>query len=221
MEKPFISNAIGSVIETVLKPVMDFFGGMVTDLLKSLGVDEETAKLIGAIGGALLTVVAVALVVILGKGAAANLMSKVGSQLAKVLARIVPDAAKTVGRTMSKSVSQAISAPSRYIGKKTGEKGALAANQMTTVAAGAQFINTAAQGVGNAVVAEKLVGAARISAELDKAIVNNQMLTRLMELIQEAYTATGNTLERARHVMSDVISDGTSAATQVVGNIRK
>ena len=100
------------MIQHVLKPLMDIIGKAVTEILKGFGVDKASAEMVGNILGAILaavtSVVVIAGVAILGKGAVSKLGHVLKKMMDEAVKKLLPDVLKHVMRNGNQILSHGI-----------------------------------------------------------------------------------------------------------------
>jgi hypothetical protein len=78
-------SPVGEAFQAVLSPLVEALAGVFEDLMLSLGVDEQTAKLIGQVLAAIVAVVLVIAATVVGVRVAARLLGPLVSKLAGAL----------------------------------------------------------------------------------------------------------------------------------------
>ncbi|MGL4735116.1 MAG: type III secretion system translocon subunit SctE [Enterovibrio sp.] len=115
METTLTSMIMDPIMQNVVMPVINFFGGLVEDMLVAMGVDPNTASIVGSALGALITVALVIVTVVACKniGPLKAALSTVGKGISNMLGKLTPEfakkAASSVGQAFGKAQTSALS----------------------------------------------------------------------------------------------------------------
>ncbi|HDT4319781.1 TPA: type III secretion system translocon subunit SctE [Klebsiella aerogenes] len=96
--KSFMADAMQPLMDAIVKPLMELLGKMFSAILEGLGVDKETAAMVGQILGAIAAAAALVVAVVV----AGSVMSKVFGVIMK---KIGMDVAEEAGKNLGKSVA--------------------------------------------------------------------------------------------------------------------
>lgn len=131
-------------IDYVLMPMAEFFGGIVESILLEMGVDEETAAMVGMVLGLLMAVAVIigAAVAMKNSTIVKAFMKKIGSVMGNILSKLTPNAAKALGQKIMASSGRMVTSAAAKMnvgGSATGAKktfdAVMKAGQSSTVAA--------------------------------------------------------------------------------------
>ncbi|MGL5291575.1 MAG: type III secretion system translocon subunit SctE [Vibrionaceae bacterium] len=102
METTLTSMIMDPIMQNVVMPVINFFGGLVEDMLVAMGVDPNTASIVGSAMGALLTVAIVIASVVACKniGPLKTAFSALGKGFSNMLSKMTPEFAKKAGSSI-------------------------------------------------------------------------------------------------------------------------
>ncbi|ONC26343.1 hypothetical protein AQ914_04470 [Burkholderia pseudomallei] len=227
-----IMSPITNLLETVLKPVMNFFSSAIGGLLKDLGVSADTAQMIGAIMGAVLTgAVLVAAAMFGGSAASSALDAAMSSEIASVIASqisefidstfgdllsTVVDGLESVTSKVSSFVTQSMDRLSSALGQDSEDMAFIA--QKADVGLGLANAGTqAGMGVYIGVIEKK---AADALADLKRDIAENKLLAKLLSQAVDAFAAQNKALSQMLEEMSNVAEAVTSTGTSILNNAR-
>ncbi len=221
-----------SYMEKAMKPVMEVFqklvkvmADMYTQVLMTMGVAEEKAKMAGAIIGAIAAVATVIAAAVVGIQAAGpvlgTVMNKVMEKLGDAFSRLVPEllkqAATSVGRGLSRLVEQL-----RGLVASASDDVTLSQlkNRLEVLLATVQIAGTASQaGLQVKSAVHKQQGAEHLAdIRVSMAIVDS-----LGDYLEEALGAFARLIEHKDEQMRRFMSDmqhSHGAALQVARNIR-
>ncbi|MGP3590905.1 type III secretion system translocon subunit SctE [Vagococcus sp. WN89Y] len=103
--RSFMADAMQPLMDAIVKPLMELFGKMFSEILQAFGVDKESADMAGQIMGA----IAAAAVLVAAVFVAGSVMSKVaGVVMQKLGADVAAETSKTVAKEASKAVGKSI-----------------------------------------------------------------------------------------------------------------
>ena len=96
------------IMENVIQPMAEFFGGILEDFLLDLGVDPDTAAIVGSVLGMLMAFASIILIAVGLKNSTLvnQVMSKLFAGMGAALSKMTPEALKTAAKTMSQSMGK-------------------------------------------------------------------------------------------------------------------
>lgn len=101
----FLADAMQPIMDAIVKPLMELFGKMFSEILQAFGVDKESADMAGQIMGAIAAAAVLVGAVILAGSALSKIagvvMQKIGTDVAK-------EASKNVAKEVSESVGKSV-----------------------------------------------------------------------------------------------------------------
>jgi invasin B len=220
-------SLLGEAFQPLLTEVMPFlvkiFASVATAVLKAVGVDDATAaeigQWIGTVQAAFAMVAAVILAVVLGKAAAAKLVTQFGKAIGQSVAKAMPEMLKAAGKVAGNASSRLSGAFSKMIGSST-DKLAVRAGQFMMAVQAAQFGNQTAQGVGRVVVADMEMDAAAVLAEFDFSMVMAQQTRQELTNVYDQFARSNEVVQWLNKKMSDVLADQAQAGKFVIGHMR-
>lgn len=196
-------NVMGKIMEPIMKLVMELVkvvGNVIGDVLTKLGVPKDiVAKIkdvLGVIAVAAMIIAAVVLTKRVAGTAAVQQLTQavtraVSAAVSKALPQIVKSAARSVGQTVDDVAKAITNTTAKVIGRdsdtlvvRTGQ--ALKASHVL------QFANQTSQGVGNIMIADMYVKAAKIMKELETGLVDSKIFRDLIQKILEYFIQTNN-----------------------------
>lgn len=99
----FMADAMKPLMDAIVKPLMELMGKMFAGILEAMGVDKETAEMVGKILGA----IAAAAVLVAGVIVAGSALSKVfGVVMKKIGLEVGEEASKTMGKSVAAEVQK-------------------------------------------------------------------------------------------------------------------
>ncbi|MGE6980190.1 type III secretion system translocon subunit SctE [Kluyvera intermedia] len=103
--KSFMADAMQPLMDAIVKPLMELMGKMFAGILEAMGVDKETAEMVGKIMGA----IAAAAVLVAGVVVAGSALSKVfGVVMKKIGMEVGEEASKTMGKSIAAEVEKEV-----------------------------------------------------------------------------------------------------------------
>ena len=207
----FIQEALNPVIQHVLKPLMDIIGKAVTEILKGFGVDKASAEMVGNILGAILaavtSVVVIAGVAILGKGA----VSKLGHVLKKMM-----DEAVNVLKHVMRNGNQILSHGIQRLAGVSGSRAVL----LNKTVLGVSGANTAVQ--SGATVAEGvfLKKASDAFADFTLSRFSSEQLRQWLKQAVDIFEGNNKMALELQKTLSSVIRQHSDTSRFVLRQIR-
>jgi invasin B len=230
----FVQEALKPVMK-LLQPLLQFVMEKVADMLRGLGVDEQTARMASMIAVSIAIAAAVVALAVTGAGsalasAASNVMSKLGAVLAKVLektiGKLVPEMLKKSVQQMAKQMSGAATrmfdAVTQRLGLSTDAASKqIYASRLGQAAAGANLGKTAINGglevgvqLAEMEVAKAVAGMKFTMSELD---LLNDMFANLLEQFKNSFTVSQGFFTRASEAIDQSTRTGVALARAVRG----
>ena len=212
----FIQEALNPVIQHVLKPLMDIIGKAVAEILKGFGVDKTSAEMVGNILGAILaavtSVVVIAGVAILGKGAVSKLGHVLKKMMDEAVKKLLPDVLKHVMRNGNQILSHGIQ-------RLAGVSGSRAVLLNKTVL-GVSGANTAAQ--SGATVAEGvfLKKASDAFADFTLSRFSSEQLRQWLKQAVDIFEDNNKMALELQKTLSSVIRQHSDTSRFVLRQIR-
>ena len=139
--KETISGAImAPIMENVIQPMAEFFGDIIENFLLDLGVDPDTAAIVGSVLGMLMAFASIILIAVGLKSSTAvnQAMSKLLAGMGSALSKMTPEALKTAAKGMSQSMGQF----STKLMEKASGGAALRTNLNSSIAGAAPSLNS-------------------------------------------------------------------------------
>ncbi|MCZ4057969.1 type III secretion system translocon subunit SctE [Pantoea sp. LMR881] len=199
--KSFMQAALQPIMDSIVKPLMELIGNMLTRLLEQMGVDASTAAMVGQILGAIAAaVILIASVYVAGSAAsklASKAMSNIGTHFASQLSRI---ATSTTGQVFKRI--------SNGLGRNLGMNEAKMATVVTRTQmglAGGTMANTTLQVAGGISVAALMTKAETARAQMMRDAALQQILSDMMDRVV-------NNFSQRLGVANSIISDMSAAA---------
>ncbi|XTZ39305.1 type III secretion system translocon subunit SctE [Salmonella enterica] len=182
----FMADAMQPIMEAIVQPLMEALGDMFAKLLEEMGVDPETAKMVGTIMGA----IAAAAVLVAGVMVAGSVISKISTELMKkVGSSVIAEFGKKV---LNNAAGQMFKRMGQGLGRNMGMnevKMMKVANYSQTAVVGTQLANTSIQTAGNIVAADMRVDAAKAKAEMIKNAALQDLLNEMMSRAVEVFSS--------------------------------
>ncbi|TCV96674.1 type III secretion system translocon subunit SctE [Biostraticola tofi] len=202
----FMEEAMKPLMEQVIQPLIDAISQMVTGALKSLGVDDLTAQLVGGIVGAIVAAVALIAAMVIGKGAANKFasmaVSKVIMQAVKdILPQVMKNVANRSGTLFSVSVKrllEKLSVKGDQISLKSY------ANKLDYVQTGVQLTSEGTKAGGQ--IAEA-VYKNKTSDIMSYMIQSSANVVRAMESVIKTYSSDQNSWRDMQKTNSDAMTN--------------
>ncbi|STQ90143.1 type III secretion system translocon subunit SctE [Iodobacter fluviatilis] len=88
--KSLTERVLNPVMNAVIKPLLEALTKLISGVLQGLGVDKKIADIVGTVLAAAVLVLAVILVAIVGKGAAAKVAEKFGAAISNTISKMIP-----------------------------------------------------------------------------------------------------------------------------------
>jgi invasin B len=223
-------NVMGKIMEPIMKLVMELVkivGNVIGDVLTQLGVPKDIVDkikdVLGVIAVAAMIIAAVVLTKRVAGTAAVQQLAQavtraVSAAISKVLPQMIKAAARAVGQTVddvakaiSKTAAKVIGSDSDTLVVRTGQ--ALKATHVL------QFANQTSQGVGNIMIADMYVKAAKVMKELETGLVDSKIFRDLIQKILEYFMQTNNLVADLFREMTNVQESQHDAARFVTSRI--
>ncbi|HHN9985972.1 TPA: type III secretion system translocon subunit SctE [Escherichia coli] len=212
----FIQDALNPVIQHVLKPLMDIIGKVVAEILKGFGVDKASAEMVGNILGAILaavtSVVVIAGVAILGKGAVSKLGHVLKKMMDEAVKKLLPDVLKHVMRNGNQILSHGI----QRLAGVSGSRAVL----LNKIVLGVSGANTAAQ--SGATVAEGvfLKKASDAFADFTLSRFSSEQLRQWLKQAVDIFEDNNKMALELQKTLSSVIRQHSDTSRFVLRQIR-
>ncbi|MGN7915556.1 type III secretion system translocon subunit SctE [Enterobacter sp. 22466] len=141
----FMQDALKPVMDAVVKPLMNFFSNMMTNVLETFGVDKAEAEKVGKILGAIMAAVAVlAAVAVAGSvvkaGVGAAMDAVAGDVAESVAGSVTSDVAEEVGENVTKEAVE-------EVGEEVAEQAISRVAQQTEQQVAQETMEEASQGL--------------------------------------------------------------------------
>lgn len=164
--RSFMADAMQPLMDSVIKPLMDLLGPILSSLLQSLGVDKESADMAGQI----LAAIAAAAALVAAMTIAGDIVSKVGSKVMETIgSNVTKEASKAIGKNVAvgvqkevvKDVTQnvmrtAVKEVAEEVGQEVAEKAARTIMQRLMDSTVSQVLKRLSKGVGRSIGADDL-----------------------------------------------------------------
>lgn len=212
----FIQEALNPVIQHVLKPLMDIIGKAVAKILEGFGVDKASAEMVGNILGAILaavtSVVVIAGVAILGKGAVSKLGHVLKKMMDEAVKKLLPDVLKHVMRNGNQILSHGI----QRLAGVSGSRSVL----LNKTVLGVSGANTAAQ--SGATVAEGvfLKKASDAFADFTLSRFSSEQLRQWLKQAVDIFEDNNKMALELQKTLSSVIRQHSDTSRFVLRQIR-
>ncbi|MBN3264715.1 type III secretion system translocon subunit SctE [Pectobacterium brasiliense] len=216
----FMQAALKPLMEHVIQPLMEFMAKQFTAVFEALGLDKNTAELMGKIFGAISTAVIMIAAVMVAGSAASKLgdvvMKKLGGDVVKKAAQT------TINKMMDNAVGDAIKKMSGGIGRMVGmdsvkmAQWSVRVNMTKTIG---MLANTSIQTAGNVVAANMMINAAKIRASILNNITLQHMLNEMMDRVVDNYSTRMETANAIIKNISNVADDQMKAGKYIVAKI--
>lgn len=196
-------NVMGKIMEPIMKLVMELVkvvGNVIGDVLTKLGLPanivEKIKDVLGVIAVAAMIIAAVVLTKRVAGTAAVQQLAQavtraVSAAVSKALPQIVKAAARSVGQTVD-DVAKAISNPTAKVIGRDSDTLVVRTGQALKASHALQFANQTSQGVGNIMIADMYVKAAKVMKELETGLVDSKIFRDLIQKILEYFIQTNN-----------------------------
>ncbi len=223
-------NVMGKIMEPIMKLVMELVkvvGNVIGDVLTQLGLPKDIVDkikdVLGVIAVAAMIIAAVVLTKRVAGTAAVQQLAQavtraVSAAISKALPQMIKTAARAVGQTVddvakaiSKTTAKVIGSDSDTLVVRTGQ--ALKASHVL------QFANQTSQGVGNIMIADMYVKAAKVMKELETGLVDSKIFRDLIQKILEYFMQTNNLVADLFREMTNVQESQHDAARFVTSRI--
>ncbi|EIG1887013.1 type III secretion system translocon subunit SctE [Escherichia coli] len=169
----FMADAMQPLMDVIVKPLMEMIGKIFSSILQSVGIDKDSADMVGQIFGA----IAAAAVLVAGVMVAGSVMSKVFGLVMKNLQRLMSSTVSLVVKRFSQGFGRLFGADELQMAKVS--------NYSQTAVVGLSVVNTSCQSAIGVIAAGMMLDASKIRAEMMKnvALQNllNQMMTRVID----------------------------------------
>ncbi|AMC33556.1 type III secretion system translocon subunit SctE [Janthinobacterium sp. B9-8] len=226
--KSLTERVLNPVMNAVVKPLLDALTKLMSGLLQGLGVDKKIADIVGTVLAAAVLVLAVILVAIVGKGAAAKMAEKFGTAISNTISKMIPAlikqsaaAAKAGFNGLNKSVMQSFGKLANRAGINVGDV-AMNATRFKTAQVVAGFAQQSIQaggqiGVGvhqnNASDALADITFSRASQDVFKRAITDaiKQMSEQMSVVNDLMKQMSMTNEQ-QHTTAQFISQRTRAA---------
>lgn len=223
-------NVMGKIMEPIMKLVMELVkvvGNVIGDVLTQLGLPKDIVDkikdVLGVIAVAAMIIAAVVLTKRVAGTAAVQQLTQavtraVSAAISKALPQMIKAAARAVGQTVD-DVAKAISKTTAKVLGSDSDTLALRMGQAMKASHALQFAKQTSQGVGNALVADMYVKAARIMKELETGLVDSKIFRDLIQKILEYFMQTNNLVSDLFREMTNVQESQHDAARFVTSRI--
>ncbi|MBB3211534.1 invasin B [Herbaspirillum sp. Sphag1AN] len=222
-------------IVAALQPIMQFVIDKLVNVLKEMGVSEQTARMAAMIAVSIAIAVAVVLVMVTGAGsalasAASNVMSKVATVMSKVLektiGKLIPEIVKkSVMKTtqqISSSSTKMFDAVSQRLGLSTDPASKqIYAHQLGRVGASLNVARATTEGgldismqLANIEVAKAVANMKFSMAELD---LISDMFAQLIDMLQASLTTANEFFSETSKAIEQYCGAGTAVARSIRG----
>lgn len=208
-------NIMGKIMEPIMKLVMELVkavGNVIGDVLTSLGVPKDFVDkfkdVLGVIAVAAMIIAAVVLTKrVAGNVAVQQLAKAVTRAVSEAISKALPQMLKTAARAVSSTMGDVASAISKTAAKVTGANAdnmAVRAGYGIKASHTLQFANQTSQSVGNIVIADMYVDAAKLLAALEVGLVASEIFRELIQKILEYFLQTKDLVQHLFQQMSNV-----------------
>ncbi len=206
----FMEEAMKPLMEEVIQPLIAAISQMITGALKSMGVDDQTAQLVGGILGAIVAAVALIAIMVIGKGAASKFASTAVSKVImqavkKMLPQVIKNVANRSGALFSASVKRMLEKLS-VKADQTSLKSY--ANKLEHVQTVMQVTSEGTKAGGQIAVAVHTKNASDIMSYL---MPSSDIVSRALKAVYETYSSD----QKSQQDMQKSISDAMANKAQV------
>jgi hypothetical protein len=239
------SRVFRPIIDGVFTPIAKFMGDVATKALVGVGVDAETASLVGAALGAALAVIAIVAMFFVAKGPACKMASAVGGMIKNMVAKMVAKAAQglagktgqaLIAKVAQSSVGTAVKTSAAQVAKTStsisrtiersveeidvvgnGEFWAMQARNAMTICTA---VNSGIQGgFGVYASAQEFFISKEIARQTENDL-QKDLFENLLDRAIKIWTSFNGALQRELTKGLDVLQNEASVATFVASNVR-
>ncbi|WP_145564530.1 type III secretion system translocon subunit SctE [Yersinia aldovae] len=183
--RSFMADMMQPLMDTIVKPLMEFMGKIFSDILQSWGVDKDKADMVGQILGA----IAAAAVLVAGVMVVASVMNKVvGTVMNTTMGKV---AKSTMQKLMNSTIGKVVKRLSKGFGRSLGVNElqmAKVSNYSQKALVGLSVINTSSQAAVGIVAASMQLEASKIRAEMMKDTALQDLLNEMMNRAIDSFT---------------------------------
>lgn len=209
------------LMEHVLKPLMDVLSKAIGGMLEKMGVDKDTAAMVGNIIGSVIGAVMLAVGVAVAATVAKSAVEKIGSALSKMMgetiSKLLPDVLKKVGSGIGSSfgkIAQAADRVRRSIGdpERVGNWLQMSANVLR---AGGGVT----QGASGAVIADSEKKSTNLGIDIKLADYDVEITNRGLQDVAQFFSRTQQEVLKLVEQMNAVLMSGLDARLFVLNQI--
>lgn len=223
-------DVMGRIMEPIMKLVMELVkqvGNIIGDVLTSLGVSsafvDKIKDVLGVIAVAAMIIAAVVLTKRLaGTVAVQQLAKAVTRAVSEAISKALPQMIKAAARSVSHTVDDVAKAISKTAAKVTGSN----ADNMASRAGYAikashtlQFANQTSQSVGNIVIADMYIDAAKLLAQLEVGLVASEIFRELIQKILDYFIQAKDLVQQLFQQMSNIQANEHATARFITARV--
>ncbi|OQS43684.1 type III secretion system translocon subunit SctE [Chromobacterium haemolyticum] len=219
MEKAM--KPIMDAVMTMLKPLMDLVGKIVSETLKAFGVDKNLADTIGSIAGMIYAAVAMVFAVVaismVGKGVASKLGGALSKMMGDSMRKMVPTLLKEMAKNGSKVLTQGFQRLANSLGlPKDAAAKQLMANTLNRVVVGGEVAQAATQAGGNVAQGVFMKNASDMLAEFTLARAAMEQIEQWLKQAVEVFASTQKVTQDLTTMMSSALQQNAEAGRFVL-----
>lgn len=223
-------DPLGKVLEPIMKLVMKLVqevAKVVSSVLKALGVPDDIVNKIKDVVALIAVAAMVVAVAFISKKAASTaavqaVTKAVTKAVTEAISKALPAMVKAAAHTVKNTVDDVAASLSKTVSKVVGSDAdtlAVRAGQASKAMHVMQFGNQAAQGVGNIIIADMYVDAARIHAELEEGMADSAIFRDLIQMILDYYLQTNTLIAALFQEMTEVRAIQDETASHITSRI--
>ncbi|UGA39605.1 type III secretion system translocon subunit SctE [Chromobacterium haemolyticum] len=219
MEKAM--KPIMDAVMTMLKPLMDLVGKIVSEALKAFGVDKNLADTIGSIAGMIYAAVAMVFAVVaismVGKGVASKLGGALSKMMGDSMRKMVPTLLKEMAKNGSKVLTQGFQRLANSLGlPKDAAAKQLMANTLNRVVVGGEVAQAATQAGGNVAQGVFMKNASDMLADFTLARAAMEQIEQWLKQAVEVFASTQKVTQDLTTMMSSALQQNAEAGRFVL-----
>lgn len=210
----FMADAMQPLMDAIIKPMMETIGDLFTSILLAVGVDEQTAQMVGQILGA----IAAAGLLVAGMSVAGDVLSKAGSKvMEKIGGNVAKEASKTMGKNVAVEVQKQVAKDvtknvmrttvkevAEEVGQEVAEKTVKTTMQRLMDSSVAQLMKRLSKGVGRSFGADEMQ-VAKVSNYSQKGLLVMTLANTTSQATVGMITA--NMMVEASKARADMMKD--------------
>lgn len=223
-------DPLGKVLEPIMKVVMKLVqevAKVVSAALKAVGVPDDIVDKIKDVVALVAVAAMVVAIAFVSKKAASTtavqaITKAVTKAVTEAISKAMPAMVKAAAHTVKSAVDDVAASLSKTVSKVVGSDAdtlAVRAGQATKAMHVMQFGNQAAQGVGNIIIADMYVDAAKLQAELEEGMADSAIFRDLIQMILDYYLQTNTLIAALFQQMTEVRAIQDDTASHITARI--